>query len=190
MTLKGELNNNWTLGSSRVLRDLAKKMQTIEEEGINVSEENRGYPDILVADLKTGEIVRVTGNVTRNANHTQRIRHKRPPKLVEALLLSIIEENIGEEKFPVFISRVEEWIQEFDSSAAFDAWAAKHMDKVSRLEMVMDAHRGLTLTECSGQTRCVAEISPENQMAMMNTRTLQSLIQESVAEEVSQDESR
>jgi hypothetical protein len=170
MTLKGNIEGEWSLGSHKLLRDLVSKMKAEEEKHIKTDVENVGNPDILVVDMRTGSTVRMHGHFVRKEDYVQEIRMKRPSKLVEALLLKVISQMAGGK------SALKEVMESIAAS----------MDKVEdkeQLDAILNHYMGTTLTECAGQTRIAGEIIPKDVLGLVSTEALEAFARAMVEKE-------
>jgi hypothetical protein len=146
----GRAMSEWTYGA-RLLKEFAEQLLKEEEKTAIVKGGFVSRPRYLVADLHSGEQVIVEGTVLRNADYEQSIRHKRPPKLVEAILLDIIKDMNGGTLTDEFFMQVEEALQSVPSGEAYKEWIKGHED-IDRLTALMSAQRDMTITKCKGAT--------------------------------------
>ena len=166
MNIEGE----WTMGSARLLRDLSKAVKSCEEKGADLSIDNKGEPDLLITDMKTGWTARVKGTVLRKADHRQRIRHKRPPKVVEALLLEVFDysmRNDSVEDRQEFWAGLREWLSQAKVGEVWEKWTRKHDQRIKAIESMLDEHLNQTMTDCTGQTFIKAEVVSQEQRALL-----------------------
>lgn len=185
MTLKGDIEGEWSLGSHKLLKDLVAKMKAEEEKHIKTDVENVGNPDILVVDMRTGSTVRMHGHFVRKEDYVQEIRMKRPSKLVEALLLKVISQMAGGKSA---LKEVMESIRESmdnveDKGQAYAQWIEEYADSIKLLDALLNHYMGTTLTECSGQTRITGEVIPKDVLGLVSTQALESFARAMVEKE-------
>ena len=140
----------WTYGA-RMLQQFAERLVKREEETPIVKGGFVSRPRYLIADLHNGEHVLLEGLVTRKPDYEQSIRHKRPPKLVEAILLDIIKDMSGGCLTDAFFYRVEQALQGVPTGDAYKKWIKAHGD-IDRLTALLNKQRDMTLTTCKGPT--------------------------------------
>ena len=175
MTMKGNIEGEWTLGGHKLLKDLVALLKNEEEKTIKTDKKNVGFPDFLVVDMRTGSTVRLHGKYVRNANHVQKVKMKRPSRLVEAILMKIISQMDGG---PTALKDVMEKVK-FTADGADDIegmyanWIEQYGSYVQELEALLEHYLGTTLTECSGQTRIAAEIVPKDMLGLVSTEALE-----------------
>tara|TARA_R100000152_G_C6778453_1_gene209146 strand:+ start:335 stop:913 length:579 start_codon:yes stop_codon:yes gene_type:complete len=175
MTMKGNIEGEWTLGGHKLLKDLVALLKKEEEKTIKTDKKNVGFPDFLVVDMRTGSTVRLHGKYVRNANHVQKVKMKRPSRLVEAILMKIISQMDGG---PTALKDVMEKVK-FTADGADDIegmyanWIEQYGSYVQELEALLEHYLGTTLTECSGQTRIAAEIVPKDMLGLVSTEALE-----------------
>jgi hypothetical protein len=185
MTLKGDIEGEWSLGSHKLLKDLVAKMKAEEEKHIKTDVENVGNPDILVVDMRTGSTVRMHGHFVRKEDYVQEIRMKRPSKLVEALLLKVISQMAGGksalkevmESIAASMDKVE------DKEQAYTQWIEDYTDSIDELDAILNHYMGTTLTECAGQTRIAGEIIPKDVLGLVSTEALEAFARAMVEKE-------
>tara|TARA_A100000164_G_scaffold135033_1_gene119832 strand:- start:696 stop:1262 length:567 start_codon:yes stop_codon:yes gene_type:complete len=185
MTLKGDIEGEWSLGSHKLLKDLVAKMKAEEEKHIKTDVENVGNPDILVVDMRTGSTVRMHGHFVRKEDYVQEIRMKRPSKLVEALLLKVISQMAGGKSA---LKDVMESIRESmdnveDKGQAYAQWTEEYADSIELLDALLNHYMGTTFTECSGQTRITGEVIPKDVLGLVSTQALESFARAMVEKE-------
>lgn len=166
MKIEGE----WTIGDARLLKEISKAVKKREEIGVDLSIDNKGLPDLLVMNMNTGHSVRVKGDVLRKADHTQRIRHKRPPKVVEALLMEVLEYSLEGKDAAVkqkFWKDLREWLAQAKVGEIWKKWERKHEQRIKAIESMLDEHLEQTLTKCTGQTFIKSEIVSQEQRAVL-----------------------
>jgi hypothetical protein len=175
MTTKGNIQGEWTLGGHKLLKDLVALLKTEEEKTIKTDKKNVGFPDFLVVDMRTGSTVRLHGRFVRNADHVQKVKMKRPSRLVESILMKIISQMDGG---PTALKNVMEKVKftadgADDIEATYKKWISQYGSYVKELEALLDHYIGSTLTECSGQTRIAAEIIPKDMLGLVSTEALE-----------------
>tara|TARA_R100000482_G_C5102593_1_gene136375 strand:- start:270 stop:857 length:588 start_codon:yes stop_codon:yes gene_type:complete len=192
MTLKGNIEGEWSLGSHKLLRDLVSKMKAEEEKHIKTDVENVGNPDILVVDMRTGSTVRMHGHFVRKEDYVQEIRMKRPSKLVEALLLKVISQMAGGksalkevmESIAASMDKVEDKERKDEGfPKAYTQWIEDYTDSIDELDAILNHYMGTTLTECAGQTRIAGEIIPKDVLGLVSTEALEAFARAMVEKE-------
>jgi len=187
MTLKGEIDGEWTLGGHKLLKDLIAKLKKEEEKHIVTSEKNIGHPDFVVVDMRTGSTVRLHGRYVRNANHVQEIDMKRPNKLVECILLKIIAQMAGgKSALKEVMEKVRFAMDDLgdDAEETYSKWIESYSDSLDELNALLNHYMGTTHTECSGQTRIAGEIMPKDVLGLVSTEALEGLARAVVQREV------
>ena len=156
MSMEIDERSIWTYGG-RLLKEFAEVLITREEKSTKVKGGFVARPRYLIADLHNGEQIVLEGEVLRQPDYEQSIRHKRPPKLVEAILLDIIKDMNGGCLTDAFFYRVEQALQSVPSGDAYKKWIKGHGD-IDRLTTLLNTQRDMTLTTCKGPTTVKAEM--------------------------------
>lgn len=179
MTLKGEIEGEWSLGSHKLLKDLLPLMKKREEEGMDPTKENRNYPDVLVTDMHTGSTIRLRGEYVRKADHVQEIHMKRPKRLIEAILMKALAQLKGNKKqLKEVLDNLRFTLEMAKDTGAniddiFTKWVNQYTDSIEEFEELLNHYVGTTLTECSGQTRIAAVVMPKEVLGLVSTDALE-----------------
>tara|TARA_R100000008_G_scaffold10615_1_gene5326 strand:+ start:3449 stop:4009 length:561 start_codon:yes stop_codon:yes gene_type:complete len=140
---------DWPLGTAKACREAANVIEKKERKShpTDVDLRNENVDVVITA----GEAaIRVTGNVLRKADRVQAIRHKRPPKLVEGILLELVENLLGEPISDVFFQRVAAMILKVPSGKAYKEWLKTRAGNIQRIEELLDRQLPMTNKECKG----------------------------------------
>ena len=156
MKIKMDKDSIWTFGA-RLLKEFAEALIAREEEHPIVTTGFKAKSRYLIGDLINDEYVVLEGEVYRDADYEQSIRHKRPPKLVEAILLDIIKDMSGGCLTAAFFYRVEQALQSVPSGDAYKKWI-QGRDDIDRLTALLNQQRDMTLTTCKGPTKVEGHI--------------------------------
>ena len=179
MTVKGEIEGEWSLGSHKLLKDLLPLMKKREEEGMDPTKENSGYPDVLVTDMHTGSTIRLRGEYVRKADYVQEIHMKRSKRLIEAILMKALAQLKGNKKqLKEVLDNLRFTLEMAEDTGAnindiFTKWVNQYTDSIEEFEELLNHYVGTTLTECSGQTRIAAEVMPKEVLGMVSTDALE-----------------
>ena len=156
MSVEIDEKSTWTYGA-RLLKEFAEVLIDREEMNPIVKGGFVARPRYLIADLHNGEQIVLEGEVLRQPNYEQSIRHKRPPKLVEAILLDIIKDLSGGCLTDAFFYRVEQALRGVPTGDAYKRWIKGHKD-IDRLTALLKTQRDMTMTTCKGPTTVEAEM--------------------------------
>ena len=122
--------------------------------------------------------VTIKGRVTREPDYEQSIRHKRPPKLVEAVLLDVIADLVPAGIYNLFLHTVKETLDKVDASEAYEEYMKSQAKNVDMLRVLIDAQKDLTITQCKGQTKCKGVASISNDIATLSLDKLRQVEEE------------
>tara|TARA_R110002020_G_scaffold140683_3_gene312372 strand:+ start:2669 stop:3301 length:633 start_codon:yes stop_codon:yes gene_type:complete len=139
----------WPLGTAKACREAAKTIEKKERKSHPTDVDLRNANvDVVITAGEAG--MRITGNMLRKADRVQAIRHKRPPKLVEGVLLELIENLLGEPITNVFFQRVAAMILKVPSGEAYREWLKSRASNIQRIEELLDRQLPMTNKECKG----------------------------------------
>lgn len=151
MNTKGE----WTTGSHRLLRELMKEMKKQEDDRVDKTLDHRTKPKLKVVDMNTGATATLSADYVRGADFNQRIRQKRPTRLVEALLLEILDFSMRDSTIEYkkqFWENFREWVDQTELVQNHALWVSKHQTRIESIEKLIDKNLQNTMTLCSGKT--------------------------------------
>ncbi len=161
----------WTYGA-RLLKEFAEILIAREESTSKVQDGFEARSRYLIVDLHNDESVILDGHVVRQPDYEQSIRHKRPPKLVEAILLDIIKDMNGGTLTDAFFYRVEQALKGTPTGDAYKQWI-KGRDDIDRLTALLNEQRDMTLTNCKGPTTVEGQVS---QVARLNKSAVMGMV--------------